>query len=832
VPAQKLTHTGFTHPVTGLPRAGSTALEESSVDHEQYAQPLERVHGGGLHDWGVADGLQASATIGQPGVKVTPGVALDGQGRHVSLAPGGQARISQTDLSDVLPDGVTLPTAGVTGDRYLTIAWAETFDSQTYEDTFHKTFQLDHTPWLELRNVTGFTDDGTRVVLAKLTLDAAGTGNVTAIDATLRRGTALAADRLRLRRGTGGGMGAGSTETVTHRAAGELRARPAGGLELRVPDPGDEVDIGRDSGSFARLSVAAESVAARRADGTRTLTVDVANGRLGVGAGLTPLTPLHLPLAGLQVGASTTAADNFHWASDVNAGPRGLRLYNGDYGSGSMLLTVQSDGRTGVGIPAPMGRLHARDLGGFSTATGGHPEDANGVLFTSRVPLLAQADSSAFGLLNADGRAAFALNVDGNQHTSAARGIPSFYDKYDGNWHQAISLKNGQVGIGTYHPAAKLQVQGGAIMPEVGNHAGAGIYFPPNPGGGAGDEAFIRYYVAGGETTRLVMGIGNDADDALGLWQAGRERLTIWNGSVGLGVTDPGAPLEVAGPRAVAFADLREVLRLLRPVEPNVKNPNSAGLFVGSAENGIAGRSLLEFRLANEPGAQNAWGRVPDMAVLRLQARRRPSNGQLWPSVELPGTIGTNGLSAVPARNWSGGGVHTWDVEAEGTIMCAGDTISNGVVYSGRGFRTGTADVAEHYQSAEAVEPGEVVCLDRDGEEIVVSNAARDPAVLGVVSTAPGLVLSAANTTEGERDPENAVPVALCGRVPCKVTAENGPIRRGDTLTTSSTRGHAMRAASADGTTGDRPPAGTVIGKALGSLDAGAGTIDVLVALG
>ncbi len=67
------------------------------------------------------------------------------------------------------------------------------------------------------------------------------------------------------------------------------------------------------------------------------------------------------------------------------------------------------------------------------------------------------------------------------------------------------------------------------------------------------------------------------------------------------------------------------------------------------------------------------------------------------------------------------------------------------------------------------------------------------------------------------------VPVAIMGIVPCKVSAENGPIRPGDLLVTSSTAGHAMR----DG----NPKTGTVVGKALDTLEGGVGVIPVLVAL-
>ena len=67
------------------------------------------------------------------------------------------------------------------------------------------------------------------------------------------------------------------------------------------------------------------------------------------------------------------------------------------------------------------------------------------------------------------------------------------------------------------------------------------------------------------------------------------------------------------------------------------------------------------------------------------------------------------------------------------------------------------------------------------------------------------------------------VPVALAGRVPVKVDAGYGSIRIGDLLTTSPTAGHAMRA--------ENPVPGSIIGKAMESLDDGTGTIMVFVML-
>jgi hypothetical protein len=69
------------------------------------------------------------------------------------------------------------------------------------------------------------------------------------------------------------------------------------------------------------------------------------------------------------------------------------------------------------------------------------------------------------------------------------------------------------------------------------------------------------------------------------------------------------------------------------------------------------------------------------------------------------------------------------------------------------------------------------------------------------------------------------IPLAVVGIVPCKVTAENGAIKTGDLLVTSTAPGHAMK-----GTDRSRM-LGAVVGKALEPLAAGRGVIQVLVTL-
>jgi hypothetical protein len=65
--------------------------------------------------------------------------------------------------------------------------------------------------------------------------------------------------------------------------------------------------------------------------------------------------------------------------------------------------------------------------------------------------------------------------------------------------------------------------------------------------------------------------------------------------------------------------------------------------------------------------------------------------------------------------------------------------------------------------------------------------------------------------------------LALMGRVYVKATAENGPIRVGDLLTTASVPGYAMRCDSPE------ECGGAIVGKALEPLDEGEGLIEALM---
>ena len=83
------------------------------------------------------------------------------------------------------------------------------------------------------------------------------------------------------------------------------------------------------------------------------------------------------------------------------------------------------------------------------------------------------------------------------------------------------------------------------------------------------------------------------------------------------------------------------------------------------------------------------------------------------------------------------------------------------------------ADLAENYVTDASYEPGTVVVFGGDAE-ITTTLELADTSVAGIISTNPAYLMNSECT--------NGLPVALRGRVPCKVY---GPVRKGDSLVTA-----------------------------------------------
>ena len=174
-------------------------------------------------------------------------------------------------------------------------------------------------------------------------------------------------------------------------------------------------------------------------------------------------------------------------------------------------------------------------------------------------------------------------------------------------------------------------------------------------------------------------------------------------------------------------------------------------------------------------------------------------------------------------KNIGIGVVPTTKLDVAGTVRMLGFRLpvnpekGYGLMSDENGFGTwrpvltpeGTAaDIAERFSInpdckniSNCPEPGDIVSINKNGF-IQKSFTVYDSNLIGIVSTEPELTLNSNLSSSLSR------PIALIGRVPTKVSLENGEINPGDFLTSSSLPGVAMKATNS----------GRVVGMSLESF--------------
>lgn len=177
--------------------------------------------------------------------------------------------------------------------------------------------------------------------------------------------------------------------------------------------------------------------------------------------------------------------------------------------------------------------------------------------------------------------------------------------------------------------------------------------------------------------------------------------------------------------------------------------------------------------------------------------------------------------------NGSDGSITVGGVNAHGDIIVKNNNDIETIKITGSNgdIEFLNADVAEEFEIKEGmieeVLPGMLVIVDEDSK-LIPCEKPYDSRVVGIIAGGgnfrPGIVMD-------KNGGENRLPVAMIGKVYCLADADVNPIRVGDMLTTSSKKGHAMKA------TDKQKAFGTVVGKALAGLAQGTGLIPVLVNL-
>ena len=202
-----------------------------------------------------------------------------------------------------------------------------------------------------------------------------------------------------------------------------------------------------------------------------------------------------------------------------------------------------------------------------------------------------------------------------------------------------------------------------------------------------------------------------------------------------------------------------------------------------------------------------------------VEGTSQRSNGVFGTSAD-PGASGVYGQNDGGGIGVGGRSLQGVGIFGEGPI--AGRFLGN-VEVSGD-VQLLNADCAEDFDifGAEPIEPGTVMVVGAEGM-LHESRRAYDKCVAGVLSGAggykPGIVL------DKHASQSNRMPVALLGKVFCKVDASLTPVEVGDLLTTSDIPGYAMKAVD------PLKAFGAVIGKALRPLEGGQDLIPILIAL-
>lgn len=167
--------------------------------------------------------------------------------------------------------------------------------------------------------------------------------------------------------------------------------------------------------------------------------------------------------------------------------------------------------------------------------------------------------------------------------------------------------------------------------------------------------------------------------------------------------------------------------------------------------------------------------------------------------------IRANGTA--PASDWS----YYWYVQNPWGALWPAMRLhgGTGTLYTLGSISTGgVPDLAENVLVSDpSIGPGDIVALDTTTYQAATTNlydrlvvrkshGRYDPDVLGIISSGPGLLLHAPRdaAATGTASPPGQQPLTLAGRIPVKVSTENGPIARGDRVVASSRSGIGMRA--------------------------------------
>jgi hypothetical protein len=392
----------------------------------------------------------------------------------------------------------------------------------------------------------------------------------------------------------------------------------------------------------------------------------------------------------------------------------------------------------------------------------------------------------------------------------------------------ATNSFNGNVGIGTTAPGQKLDVRGNidltgdvymdnnkAIRIDANSHTNL-ILGNFNDGGFAyGGTYNLNLAVEGDvKANRFCIGDADCKSDwtsiggASGWTDDGTTvRLTTASDNVGIGTASPSAKLEVNGTAKINGGDF----------EFWFDNTTDTTAAIDTALRLRKNDGTGNFhKYINTAGGVSPVYETDGFAYHELY---NPGDGIYRFQTATSGLAG-NAISWLDTLAFLDGNVGV------GTTAPGYKLHVNGTVYASQ-YYGGACDIAERYNADDEekgdLEPGDILSLSRSGDlKVGKSKQAYDTMVIGVFSTDPMLTMGEFEDSNNEDNP----PVALLGRVPTKVTNENGAIEIGDLIVSSSKEGHGMKCDEYS------KCQGAVVGKALENFNGEEGVIEVLINVG
>lgn len=279
--------------------------------------------------------------------------------------------------------------------------------------------------------------------------------------------------------------------------------------------------------------------------------------------------------------------------------------------------------------------------------------------------------------------------------------------------------------------------------------------------------------------------------------QVAMDRLTLTDtgGTGDTNLSKPSWHIDNAGGRLRIFT------------QPTANEGGSEVLSISHQANGTAALDI--------GGVGNKFWRIADdqngvnPGKLRIQPITNDSTGLTHGNVDGAATTNiTAGITIIRANGETFGNVginnidprHKLDVNGDINVAYLGSNLAQSSERQRLALATDRIglDVAEIYQTNEDVEVGDVLVAGNKDRTLEKSTKPYAVDLIGIVSGAPALLFEGNELKLGSK-PDRFIkgskpPVALAGRVPVKVSLENGDIHVGDYLTSASKKGVAMRA--------------------------------------